>query len=286
MKKDTTKHPDLTQISRNAREKEELFFRYQPQISLVSGGMIKDLFLRYQPQISFVTGGVVAAEALVSWDYLEAGLHTADSFFLLAEEADLIVPIGGWAIEEACRQIKSWQEQGLRPPCISINISLRQFERGNVAQTITGALKSSGVSPALIGVEIKENTFTDGSARVFDALRELNALGVNIALDHFGTGYSSFADFKNNSLIEELKIDKFFVSNIACNPDDAAIVSSIIAMAQRLGLVVVAEGVETWEQVNTLKRLGCDIGQGSYFSKPLHAKEMVVFLAGQRSLFD
>lgn len=265
MKKDTTKLPLLTQALGNAHEKKELFLRYQPQISLVSGGM-------------------VAAEALMGWNHPETGTHTAGTFLLLAEETGLIVPIGDWVIKEACRQIKRWQEHGLKPPCISINLSLQQFEQSDVVQTIAGALKSYGVSPAMIGVEIKEHTLTDGSARVFDALHELNAAGINIALDRFGTGYSSFANFKSNFLIEELKIDKFFVSDIARNPDDAAIVSSIIAMAQRLGVVVVAGGVETEAQVNTLKRLGCDIGQGFYFSKPLQAKEMVAFMTGQRRL--
>lgn len=284
MKKGTTKYSNLTQPLSDAHEKKELFLLYQPQISLVSGGVIKELFIRYQPQISLVTGGVVAAEALIGWNHPEIGLLASSNFLLLAEEKDLIVPIGDWVVEEVCRQIKNWQEQGLRPPCISINVSLQQFERGDVLQTITGALKSFGVSPAMIGVEIRESTLTDGSARVFETLCELNAVGVNIALDHFGMGYSSFADFKNNSLIEELKIDKFFISDIARNPDDTAIVSSIIAMAQRLGLVVVAEGVETREQAGTLKRLGCDIGQGLYFSKPLQAEEMVAFLKGQRFL--
>ena len=284
MKKTAKDYPAITQVSRDAREKKKLFLRYQPQISLVSGGAIKDLFLRYQPQISLVTGGVVAAEALIGWNHPEIGPLASGNFLLLAEEKDLIVPIGDWVVEKVCRQIKSWQEQGLRPPCVSINVSLQQFELGDVVQTITGALKSFGVSPALIGVEIRESTLTDGSALVLDALHKLNAVGINIALDHFGTGYSSFADFKNNSLIEELKIDKFFISDIAHNPDDAAIVSSIIAMAQRLGLVVVAEGVEAREQADTLKRLGCDIGQGFYFSKPLQAEEMAAFLAGQRFL--
>lgn len=263
MKKTEQEYPAITRALRDALERKELLLRYQPQVSLISGD-------------------VIAAEALISWNHPELGLLAPGEFLLLAEETGLIVPVGDWAVLEVCRQIKSWQEQGARPLCVSINISLQQFERGNIAQTITGALKSFGVDAALIGIEIKESTFAEGNERVFDALRELNSAGVNIALEHFGVGYSSFANFKNNSLIEELKIDKFFISDIARNSDDKAIVASIITMAQRLGMVVVAEGVETREQVDTLKRLGCDIGQGLYFSKPLQAEEMVAFLAGQR----
>lgn len=265
MKKTAKDYPAITRALRDALERKELFLRYQPQVSLISGD-------------------VIAAEALVGWDHPEIGSLAPGEFLLLAEETGLIVPVGDWVVLEVCRQIKSWQEQGVRPLCVSINISLQQFEQGNIAQTIVGALESSGVDASLIGIEIKESAFAEGTARVFDALRELNASGVNIALDHFGVGYSSLANFKNNSLIEELKIDKYFIADIARNSDDKAIVASIITMAQRLGMVVVAEGVETREQVNTLKRLGCDIGQGFYFSKPLQAEEMVAFLAGQRFL--
>lgn len=261
MKNTNQYYPSITRALRNAHERKELFLRYQPQVSLVSGD-------------------VIAAEALIGWNHPELGMLTSGSFLLLAEETGLIVPIGEWVVGEVCRQIKSWQGQKVRPLYVSINISLQQFERGNVLQTITGALESSGVDSSLIGVEIKESTLTEGAELVFDALRGLNAAGINIALDHFGTGCSSFANFKDNCLIEELKIDKFFMADIARNPDDAAIVSSIISMAQRLGMVVVAEGMETQEQVNALKRLGCDIGQGYFFSKPLLPEEMVAFMSG------
>lgn len=267
MKKNTTRYPSLTHALRNAHAQNELFIRYQPQISLVSGDLI-------------------AAEALMGWNHPEMGSCSASSFLLLAEETGLIVPVGNWVIGEVCRQIRSWLDQGLRPPCVSINISLKQFESSDVVETITGALNSCDLDAALVGVEINENTFMEGSVRVFDAIRKLNAAGVNIALDHFGTGYSSLADIRDCSLIEEIKIDKFFVVDIVRNPDDVAIVSSIINMAQRLGMVVVADGVETQAQVNALKRLGCDIGQGYFFSKPLLPEEMAEFLSSrQNSLF-
>ena len=235
-----------------------------------------EFVLYYQPLFNGTDNQLYGVEALIRWQHPERGLVAPDKFISLAEETGLIVPIGEWVIEAACKQINAWQEQGYHAPRVAINLSARQFRDNSLVSTIARILEKTGVESKYIALEITESILVDNIERVVETLGHLNALGIHISIDDFGTGYSSLSYLKQFP-IDTLKIDRSFVRDIAVDKNDHAIVSAIIAMAH-LGMDVVAEGIETEEQLSILLQQKCNHFQGYYFSKPVVASEIERFL--------
>jgi diguanylate cyclase (GGDEF)-like protein/PAS domain S-box-containing protein len=221
----------------------------------------------YQPIHCLGSGRPVGVEALVRWEHPDRGLIGPDEFIALAEETGLIVPIGNQVLREACRQAREWQATGHRLG-IKVNLSARQFVHPNLAGVVAEILAETGIDPALVYLEITETVLMEDVESTSGALTELKSLGVSLTVDDFGTGYSSLAYLKRFP-VDELKIDRDFVGGLITDQEDSAIVAAIINLAHTLGLVAVAEGVETAEQLERLRELGCDIGQGYYFGRPL-----------------
>ncbi len=234
---------------RRALEKEEFVVHYQPQIDLASRQM-------------------VGVEALVRWQHPDLGLVFPSEFIGLAEDTGLIVPIGEWMIKKVCQQNKKWQDMGLPKVCISVNLSARQFQQRNLVTSIAKVISETGLDPQYVGFEITESIAMKNADFTISALNELQRMKIHLSLDDFGTGYSSLSYLKRFPL-ETLKIDRSFVRDIATDPNDAAIVTAVIALAHSLKLSVVAEGVETEGQIAFLKSHQCDQVQGYYFSHPL-----------------
>jgi len=223
--------------------------------------------LHYQPQMNTRTGKLTGIEALLRWEHPSMGNIPPSRFIPVAEETGLILPLGEWVMREACRQNKAWQDEGYAPVRVSINLSGVQFSKNDLVDTISHVLVDTGLKPHYLELEITETMTMDVTATV-DMLKRLKSLGVQIAMDDFGTGYSSFNHLKRFGL-DRLKIDQSFVRDILDDRNDADIVGSIIAMAHQLGLMVIAEGVETKEQLAFLEERHCDEVQGYYFSKPV-----------------
>ncbi|MFN8546288.1 MAG: EAL domain-containing protein [Candidatus Binatia bacterium] len=238
-----------------------------------------ELCLFYQPKVRVQNGRGTGAEALVRWKHPTRGLVPPGEFIPVAEESGLVVPLGEWVLHAACRQIKAWQAAGMRVPRISVNVSSKQFKARTVTQSVVGALKATGVNPSHLALEITEGAIMDHAERNVRMLHELKALGITLAVDDFGTGYSSLSYLKRFP-IDELKIDRAFVTDVDTNPDDAAIVIAVIALSHCLGLAVVAEGVETQSQRDFLASRGCDEAQGFLFAKPMPADAFGTLLAG------
>lgn len=228
------------------------------------------LLLYYQPQISTVNGAVVGMEALIRWQHPDKGIVSPAEFIPLAEETGLILPISEWVLKTACMQIKQWQAEGHKIVPVSVNLSSRQFQQEDFITILSGILDESGIDPRNLILEITEGTIMQNTETVFDLLHELNEMGLLLTIDDFGTGYSSLSYLKKFP-IHAIKIDRSFVSEINTNHDDAAIAMAIISMAHSLKLKVVAEGVETKDQLMMLCEQRCDDIQGYYFSPPLHA---------------
>ena len=236
-----------------------------------------ELLLHYQPIMSMISGKLAGMEALVRWQHPAKGLILPLQFIPLAEKTGLIIPIGEWILESACRQLKTWQDQGYNVPKLAINLSARQFDQNNLAQTIASILAATGVEARYVELEITESFLMENIDEATRTLRALNNLGVDISIDDFGTGYSSLIYLKRFP-IDTLKIDRSFVTDIATDRDDATIVKAIITLAHSLQMKVIAEGVETEEQLAFLRQHGCDQYQGYYFSKPLPASELISVL--------
>ncbi|MBU5441543.1 EAL domain-containing protein [Paenibacillus sp. MSJ-34] len=232
----------------------------------------REFVLHYQPQIEMETGRIVGAEALLRWNHPVKGMVSPSVFIPLAEENGLIVPLGEWVLEEACRQNKAWQDAGLPPIPVSVNLSVRQFLLQNLYEKVEHVLKKTGLDARYLDLEITESMTMDVD-RASHCLMELSKLGIRISIDDFGTGYSSLSYLKNFS-INRLKIDRSFVRDIMQDPNDAAIVAAIIAMAHNLNLQVIAEGVETEEQLDFLKEHRCDEIQGYYYSPPVPVQQL------------
>jgi EAL domain-containing protein (putative c-di-GMP-specific phosphodiesterase class I) len=217
-------------------------------------------------------------EALLRW--LQPGMGTISpmKFIPLAEETGLIVPIGAWVINAACAQNRIWQQQGLPPLRIAVNLSARQFANADVLlTTIVKALDETGMPPHLLELEITESVTMQNPDHAVALLKKLKALGITLSIDDFGTGYSSLAYLKRFP-IDSVKIDRSFISDIPLNTDDVAITEAVIALAHSLHLTVIAEGVETTDQVDFLRQHGCDEAQGYLFGRPLPAAEFVELL--------
>jgi diguanylate cyclase (GGDEF)-like protein/PAS domain S-box-containing protein len=231
--------------------------------------LLRDEFvLHYQPQVDVQTGRIVAAEALIRWNHPSEGLVYPGDFIALAEETGLIMPIGEWVLRTACRQAKAWQNKGLDPIRISVNVSARQFQEKRLIETVATALRESGLDPVWLELEITESLIMKDLASSIARMHELETLGVKLAVDDFGTGYSSLSALKRFPL-SRLKIDRSFIADIPHDADDMAITSAIISLAQKLALQVIAEGVETEEQARFLVESGCNEIQGYFYSRPV-----------------
>ena len=231
-----------------------------------------ELFLEYQPQIDLRTGRIFAAEALLRWNHPTMGRVPPADFIPLAEDTGLIVPIGNWVIDEACWQNKAWQDAGLEPITVCVNVSARQFGDRNLVAHVRHALNSSGLSANYLELELTESLIMLNIDQAIDTMCELQSLGVQLSIDDFGTGYSSLSALKNFP-VTRLKIDRSFISDLSSNESDRTVASTIILLAQKLKLRVIAEGVETEEQLQFLRANNCDEMQGYLFSKPLPAAE-------------
>jgi diguanylate cyclase (GGDEF)-like protein/PAS domain S-box-containing protein len=227
--------------------------------------------LCYQPQVD-AGGAVLSSEALIRWEHLDKGILLPVDFIPIAEESSLILAIGQWVLLEACNQIKAWQEAGINLPHISVNVSSRQFRQQDFVDQVKHAIDSSRIAPHLLGIELTESVMIVDINDTIAKMKALKALGISIAVDDFGTGYSSLMYLKQLP-IDKLKIDQGFVRDILTDASDAVIVETIISIAQHLNLYVVAEGVETAEQLAVLKQQGCSAFQGYYFCHPLPAAE-------------
>jgi diguanylate cyclase (GGDEF)-like protein len=238
-----------------------------------------ELRLVFQPKVSVSTGRGTSAEVLVRWQHPERGLIGPTEFIPLAEDTGLIVPLGEWVLRATCRQIRAWRDAGLRVPRISINVAGQQFRGGALTATVTAALAESGIPAQQIGLELTESEMMEDAPANVRTLHELKTIGVTLAIDDFGTGYSSLSYLKRFPL-DELKIDRSFVHRVDADPDNHAIVAAIIGMAHGLGLVAVAEGVETREELEVLRRHGCDECQGFLFSRPIALEVFTRLLGG------
>ncbi|WP_180960309.1 EAL domain-containing protein [Neobacillus cucumis] len=228
-------------------------------------------FLHYQPKLDLRTGELVGVEALIRWNHPRWGIVSPECFIGIAEDTDLIIPIGEWVLYAACQQIKTWQNHGFYT-AVSVNLSQKQFINSNIVQTIEEVLEKTGLEPHYLEVELTESIKPD-LEHTISSLQQLKNLRVSISIDDFGTGYSSLSYLKELP-IDTLKIDQSFVRELHNNPNDEAIVKTIISIAHNLNLKVVAEGVETKEQLIFLQQHLCDQAQGYFFSKPMSAKEL------------
>ncbi len=244
-----------------------------------------ELVLHYQPQLDLNTGKIIGVEALVRWQHPELGLVPPNDFIPLAEETGLIEPIGDWVLHQACLQNKAWQQAGLPPITVAVNLSARQLDRDSLAATVMAVLSDTGLEPRYLELELTESIVMKEPERTRGILESLRALGILISIDDFGTGYSSLSQLKHFPF-DKLKIDKSFVDDLIANADDAAIVSIIIAIARSFKLKVIAEGVETEEQLHHLRSNGCDEMQGYYFSRPVAAAAAARLLADNAGQLD
>jgi len=240
----------------------------------------RQFLLHYQPRIDMATGRIAGAEALLRWRVPQQGLVSPARFIAVAEDTGLIVPIGRWVLMAACRQARAWQIAGLPPLIVSVNVSPRQFREGNIVETIAEALRATELPARCLQIELTEGLAMHGAEKYVHMLGRIKALGVQIAVDDFGTGYSSLSYLKRFP-VDQLKVDRSFVTDLATDPDDAVIVQAIIALGHKLKLRVVAEGVETTEQLEFLRACGCDEMQGYLFGRPMIAGEFAALLESQ-----
>jgi EAL domain-containing protein (putative c-di-GMP-specific phosphodiesterase class I) len=231
-----------------------------------------ELILHYQPKFNAITGKVVGMEALVRWQNPKLGLVPPGKFIALAEETGLIVPIGKWVLKDACAQNKAWQDMGFAPMRVAVNLSVRQFEDGNLVEVVKKILKETGLEPEYLELEVTETMAMKNMELIVKTLRDLKNLGIHIALDDFGTGYSSLK-YLRNIPVDTLKIDRSFISDVNTNPSYGAIIDAIINIAEKLKLGIIAEGVETEEQSSFLIDKKCYEMQGFLFSKPKTKEE-------------
>ncbi len=237
--------------------------------------------LHFQPRVSVANGLACGIEALIRWRHPERGLVLPGHFIPVAEDTGLIVPIGEWVINEACRQGTAWCAAGLPQIPVAVNLSPRQFRQSNLVDTVARAIERHGWPCKLLELEITEGVLMQQTSETLKTLEALNRLGVGLAIDDFGTGYSSLSYLKRFP-VDFLKIDQSFVRDIAVDPDDATIVTAIIGLAHSLGLTVVAEGVENASQLDFIREAGCDEAQGYHIGRPMPAGQMAEWLLANR----
>jgi len=233
--------------------------------------------LFYQPQVLLSTGQVVGNEALIRWRHPVRGLLSPIHFIEIIEESGLIVPIGKWVIEEACRQQMIWMKSGLDPMCMSVNISAMQFYQSNFCEMVKSIVIDSGIQPGHLELELTESVCMHDVVSVLNPLQELHAFGIKLAIDDFGTGFSNLS-YLNKFPIDRLKIDQSFIRNIENEPVNIEIVRAIVALGKSMSLELVAEGVETDSEMNLAESCGCEFVQGYRFSKPLPADQLALWL--------
>jgi diguanylate cyclase (GGDEF)-like protein/PAS domain S-box-containing protein len=238
----------------------------------------REFRLHYQPVVSLTTGEITGAEALVRWQHPERGLVAPAEFIPLAEETGLILPIGGWVLREACRQMKRWQERLDMPALeIGVNLSSKQFQQHGLVALVAAVLRETGLSPRSLRLEVTESLLMEQNGHVADNMTELRAMGVRLDLDDFGTGYSSLS-YLHQFPIDTLKIDRSFIQRIGETQEGTEIVHTILTLAESLDLEVVAEGVETAEQLAMLRKLRCSHAQGYHLSRPVEGDRFEALL--------
>ena len=238
----------------------------------------EEFLLYYQPQVNINTGKISGLEALVRWHHPDLGLVCPEKFISLAEETGLIVPLGEWVLQTACAQNQAWLSAGLPPLRMAVNLSPRQFQQKNLVAMVRRILKETGLDPRWLELEITETTIMQNLEYARKALGDFQQMGIHISMDDFGTGYSSLGYLKKLPF-HTLKIDQSFVRELKDNPQDLAIISAVIALGQGFNLKVVAEGVETRQQLDLLQSLQCEQMQGYWFCPPLTAAGIAKFLA-------
>ena len=236
-----------------------------------------ELKLYFQPQVDIAAGRIIGFECLLRWQHPELGLVSPLSFIPIAEESGLILPIGAWVLEQACQFSKAWQDEGKAPWVMAVNLSAIQFHDGKLVGTVAAALAKTGLDPRWLELEITESVLMEDPEKVVGVLEELKALGVMLSIDDFGTGYSSLAYLKRFP-IDKIKIDRSFVNDIHQDPNDAAIVRMVISMAGELERKVIAEGVETQEQLDFLRLHRCDEVQGYFYSRPIPGPDVAAYV--------
>jgi diguanylate cyclase (GGDEF)-like protein/PAS domain S-box-containing protein len=239
-----------------------------------------EFILHYQPLVNLESGLIIGVEALIRWLHPELGLIMPDNFIHVAEETGLINPIGDWVLCEACRQAQMWCDAGLPPIVMAVNVAPVQFRQAGFVEVVAGALATSGLEASRLELELTERTVMHDADINLGTLSALHRMGVELSLDDFGTGYSSLAYLKRFP-VGKLKIDRSFVNDLETDPDDWAIASTIVSMGRSLRMTVLAEGVETSEQLALLRKMGCDMAQGYYFSRPVSAAGMAEILSLQ-----
>jgi diguanylate cyclase (GGDEF)-like protein/PAS domain S-box-containing protein len=237
--------------------------------------------LHYQPKLCIDACEVIGAEALIRWRHPRRGMVSPADFIPIAESSDLMVPLGEWVLQAACEQAKAWQDGGFPPLQVAVNISARQFQDSDFVASLEGILYDTGLEPRWLELEITEGMVMDDTEQTIERFRRIYDLGVEISIDDFGTGYSSLAYLKRFP-VHRLKIDRSFVRDLTTEPDDAAITEAVIKMGHSLKLKVIAEGVETEQQVAYLRSKGCDELQGFLFSPPLAADDFLHWLTNWR----
>jgi diguanylate cyclase (GGDEF)-like protein/PAS domain S-box-containing protein len=254
----------------NARAVERLALESSLRLALER----KELFLEYQPQLNLATGRVIGAEALLRWRHPQLGLISPAKFIPIAENSGMIIPIGEWVLRTACTQARQWQEQGLGPLPVAVNVSAVQFRQDRFLYVVSSILDETGLAPQSLELELTESLLLSTAEVMLSMMRQLKDMGVKLSIDDFGTGYSNLS-YLRHLPVYKLKIDRSFVQDLSRDQDDAAITATIINMAKTLNLRVIAEGVETEQQMQFLRLHGCDEVQGYYFSRPLSAGDFI-----------
>ncbi len=257
--------------------------RQSVEVSLRRALERQEFVLHYQPKINLQSGAIVGVEALIRWQHPEQGLLLPAQFVSIAEDCGLILPIGRWVLREACLQAKAWQQAGLPPIIVAVNISALEFRDKNFIENIRAVIEETGLEPRYLELELTESVLMQDAASTDSMLHALANLGVRLTIDDFGTGYSSLSYLKQFP-INTLKIDQSFVNQMCSNLDDAAIVSAVTSMGKSLKLCVIAEGVESSEQSAFLLAQHCDEGQGYYFGRPMVAEALATLLQTGKAL--
>jgi len=256
-------------LDMNARIMERM--KLETSLRQALGG--KELSVHYQPKVDMKKQEIVGVESLLRWNNAKIGSISPEKFIPVAEETGLIVGIGEFVLREACQQVMKWHREGLGIIPVAVNLSARQFKDKHLLEAITGVLDETGLEPSMLEIELTESLVMDDVENNVTVLKKMKEIGLSISIDDFGTGYSSLA-YLRKLPVDTIKIDRAFVSELTTNQNDEEIVSTIISMAQNLNLKIIAEGVETLDQINFLLRKGCNEGQGYYFSKPMSGKNL------------